>query len=185
MYASTAAVVLGLGKVHAAYIGHYDLTGSARFSWALAYVALLCASAYGVGLPELPRNPLQAIVSGAVASFGAAVGISLLQLVTGDALLPRFVVLCSAIAVVPAHAACSALSARHGRRADVERGPVHRGVPGRLRRAVVAQGRRAHPQAHAPARRGAVDIAVALPSLALLARVTPRRSATSLAGCHK
>ncbi len=116
MYAVTAAIVLGFGKVHAAQIGHYDFTGSARFSWAIAYIALLCASAYGVGLPELPRNFFQAVVSGAGASFGAAVGISLLQLGTGDALLPRFVVFWSAIGVVPAYALCSALAARDQRR---------------------------------------------------------------------
>ena len=122
MYAGTVGIVLWLGKIHAAYIGEYDFTGSARFSWSIAYVALLCASAYSVGLPELPRSSRQALASGAVASFGAAVGISLLQLVTGDALLPRFVVLWSAVAVVPAYAACSALAARdHRRRAGRDR----------------------------------------------------------------
>ena len=122
MYSGTAAIVLGVGKVHAAQIGHYDFTGSARFSWSIAYIALLCASAYGVGLPELPRTPLQSVVSGTVAAFGAALGISLLQLVTGDALLPRFVVLWSAIAVVPAYAVCNAAAARdHRRRAGRDR----------------------------------------------------------------
>lgn len=116
MYVGTAAIVLGFAKVHAAYIGFYDFTGSARFAWAIAYIALLCAAAYGVGLPELPRTAWQAIVSGAVAAFGAGVGISLLQLVTGDALLPRFVVLWSAVGVLPAYALCNALAAHDRRR---------------------------------------------------------------------
>ena len=116
MYVGTAAIVLGLGKVHAAYIGGYDFTGSARFSWSIAYIALLCAAAYGLGLPELPGNAAQAVASGAAASVGAAVGISLLELVTGDALLPRFVVFWSAVAVVPSYAVCSALAARDHRR---------------------------------------------------------------------
>ena len=116
MYAGTAAIVLTLGKVHAAQIGEYDFTGSARFAWSMAYIALLCAAAYGVGLPELPRTAWQAILSGALAAFGAAVGISLFQLGTGDALLPRFVVLWSAVAVLPAYVVCNAMAARDRRR---------------------------------------------------------------------
>ena len=116
MYAGTAVIVLSLGKVHAAKIGHYDFTGSARFAWSIAYVALLCASAYGVGLPELPRGVLQALLSGAAAALGAAIGISLIQLATGDALLPRFVVFWAAIGVVPAYALCNAVAARDRRR---------------------------------------------------------------------
>ncbi|MGH9179336.1 MAG: hypothetical protein ACRD0N_12385, partial [Acidimicrobiales bacterium] len=116
MYLGTAGIVLGLGKVHAANIGHYDFTGSARFAWSLAYIALLGASAYGVGLPELPRTSLQAALSAAGAAFGAAMGISLLQLATGDALLPRFVVLASAVGLVPFYMVCSALAARDRRR---------------------------------------------------------------------
>ena len=116
MYVGTAGVVLGLGKVHAAKIGHYDFTGSARFAWSLAYIALLGASAYGVGLPELPRTSLHAALSAAGAAFGAAIGISLLQLATGDALLPRFVVLASAVGLVPFYMVCSALAARDRRR---------------------------------------------------------------------
>ena len=116
MYLGTAGVVLALGKVHAASIGHYDFTGSARFSWSIAYVALLCASAYGVGLPELPRTALQAGVSAAGATFGAATGVSLLQLATGDALLPRFVVLFAAVGLVPVYVVCSRLAAHDRRR---------------------------------------------------------------------
>ena len=122
MYVGTAVVVLGLGKLHAAYIGHYDFTGSARFAWSIAYVALLCSSAYGVGLPDVPRGTLQALVSGAAAALGAATGISLIQLATGDALLPRFVVLWSAVSLVPAYALCNALAERGDRRrADRDR----------------------------------------------------------------
>jgi hypothetical protein len=116
MYAGTAAVVLGLGKLHAANIGHYDFTGSARFSWAIAYIGLLCAAAYGVGLPELPATPLQAFVSGMAAGAGAAVGMSVIQLATGDALLPRYVVFLSAVAVLPVHLLSTALSAQATRR---------------------------------------------------------------------
>lgn len=122
MYLGTAGVVLAVGKVHAATIGHYDYTGSARFFWSIAYIALLCASAYGVGLPELPRATLHAAVTAAGAAFGAAIGVSMLQLVTGDALLPRFVVLSSALCLVPVYVVCSRLAVRDRRRsADRDR----------------------------------------------------------------
>ena len=116
MYIGTAVTVLLLGKLHAAEIGNYDFTGSARFAWSIAYIGILCAAAYGVGLPELPRTPWQAIVSGAGAATGAAVGISLFQLATGDALLPRFVVFSSALAVLPLYLICTAVSEQANRR---------------------------------------------------------------------
>ena len=116
MYLMTAAIVLGFGKVHAGLIGHYDFSGSARFAWALAYIALLCTTSYGVGLPELPRSLLHSLVAGATAAVAAATGISLVQLVVGDALLPRFVVFSSAICALPAYTFCNKLSATGERR---------------------------------------------------------------------
>ena len=41
---STVAVVFGLAKAHAALIGHYDFTNSARFVWSIGYAALLFLS---------------------------------------------------------------------------------------------------------------------------------------------
>ena len=66
-----------------------------------------------MGLPELPRSP-QAAAGRARwrASAGAASAISLVQLVVGDALLPRFVVFGSAILLVPWYLVCAALGAR-------------------------------------------------------------------------
>lgn len=118
MYLGTAAIVLALGKFHAVAIGTYDFTGSARFAWSIAYIVLLCVSAYGVGLPELPRSAWQAVVSGAAAALGAGIGVSLLQLATGDALLPRFVVLSAAMAVIPTYALCNAVAAKDRRRQE-------------------------------------------------------------------
>ncbi|TMK37958.1 MAG: hypothetical protein E6G66_19195, partial [Actinobacteria bacterium] len=93
LYAGCAAVVLGLGKYHAARIGHYDYTGSSRFAWSFAYIALLALTAYGLGLPDLARSRRTAAISALGSTAGAAVGVSLLQLVVGSSLLPRFVVL--------------------------------------------------------------------------------------------
>ncbi|MDQ1401868.1 MAG: hypothetical protein QOG03_184, partial [Actinomycetota bacterium] len=99
MYLGTALIVLGLGKIHAEFIGRYDFTGSVRFAWSLAYIGVLCVVAYGIGLPDLPRTDRSAIASSLAAAAGGAVGISLLQLFTGDALLPRFVVFGAALSL--------------------------------------------------------------------------------------
>jgi len=63
LYLGAAGVVLGLGKYHAAYIGHYDFTNSFRFAWSLFYIVLLCLAAYAVGLPDLTRGSRSAVVS--------------------------------------------------------------------------------------------------------------------------
>jgi lipopolysaccharide/colanic/teichoic acid biosynthesis glycosyltransferase len=119
LYLGIAGIVLGLSKIHAAYVANppYVFHGSSRFAWALAYILLLGLAAYGLGLPELPRSPRQALTSSVAASLTGAVGISLVQLVVGDALLPRFVVFGSAVLLVPWYLVCVALSADAGIRA--------------------------------------------------------------------
>jgi lipopolysaccharide/colanic/teichoic acid biosynthesis glycosyltransferase len=116
LYAGILAIVFGLAKLHAAVVAEeeYDLTGSFRFGWTIAYVVLLLAAAYGAGLPELPRARRQALTSAVAAPAAAAAGVSLVQLLTGDALLPRFVVFGSAVLVVPWALVCVALA--HGGR---------------------------------------------------------------------
>ncbi|MFN8036519.1 MAG: sugar transferase [Acidimicrobiia bacterium] len=99
MYLGIAAAVLGLSKVHAQVHG-YDYTQSFRFGWSLAYIALLGVTAYAVGLPEISRRNSAALTSLAAAG-GAATLISLVQLLVGDELLPRFVVLGAAAVLVP------------------------------------------------------------------------------------
>src|SRR5262249_42750165 len=94
LFVGILVAVFGLAKVHARYVSvpPYDFTGSFRFSWTIAYVVLLCIAVYGAGLPDLPRTPRQAVTSSVVAPLAAALGISVVELLTGDALLPRFVV---------------------------------------------------------------------------------------------
>jgi exopolysaccharide biosynthesis polyprenyl glycosylphosphotransferase len=119
LYLGIVAVVLALSKIHARYIANppYVFHGSFRFAWAIAYIGLLCLAAYGLGLPELPRNPRQALVTAIAAAVAGALGISLVQLVAGDALLPRFVVFGSAILLVPWYLVCAALATDGGARA--------------------------------------------------------------------
>lgn len=110
LYIGTAVVVLGLGKIHAAAIGHYDFTGSSRFGWSLGYIVILSAAAYGVGLPDLARGR-SAWWASAAATFSAALGISLVQLAAGSQLLPRFVVGAAVLVLIPSYRLCSAVAA--------------------------------------------------------------------------
>ena len=100
-------VVGGLSKVHAAWVADppYDYTGSTRFAWSLAYVVALTVLVYGAGLPEVPRSFKHALATAGAASVGAALTVSAVQLLVGDALLPRFVVFGAALILVPIEAA--------------------------------------------------------------------------------
>ena len=87
----------------------YSYTGTFRFGWSLLYIAVLCVTGYGFGLPDQVRTPRQALVAALGAAASGAVVISLVQLATGDALLPRFVVFGSALLVVPWYLVCAAV----------------------------------------------------------------------------
>ena len=69
-----------------------------------------CLAAYSVGLPEQPRTRRAPLVAALVATATAALAISVVQLFVGDALLPRFVVLGSAVVLVPWFVLCAALA---------------------------------------------------------------------------
>jgi lipopolysaccharide/colanic/teichoic acid biosynthesis glycosyltransferase len=121
LYLGIAAVILGLSKYHAAYVGDYDFTGSFRFAWALTYIGLHCVTAYGIGLPDIPRTSKLILASSVLASVCAAAAMSLVQLVVGDALLPRFVVFGAMVAVVPVHLFAVALVRGAGMREPTDR----------------------------------------------------------------
>lgn len=96
----TLACVLGLGAAHA--LAHdYAFTGSSRFAWSLGYVAALGVAAYGFGLPDVPRTRRRAVLAALGAVAVATASISVIQLVVGDALLPRAVVFGAALVLVP------------------------------------------------------------------------------------
>jgi exopolysaccharide biosynthesis polyprenyl glycosylphosphotransferase len=106
LYAGTVVAVIGFSKFHAHAHG-YDFTESSRFLWALAYVALLGITAYGVGLPDATRTRRSAIVGSLLAVGTAVAGISLVQLAGGAALLPRAVVFGAAVTLVPWYVLCA------------------------------------------------------------------------------
>src|SRR5690349_16949015 len=115
-YGGCAVAVLLLSQVHAQYVAErsYSFTGSFRFSWALGYILFLGIATYAVGLPDQPRNKRQAAWLAIIASAIAALGISIPQLLLGDALLPRFVVFGAALLLIPWQVAVNGLS-RDGR----------------------------------------------------------------------
>jgi lipopolysaccharide/colanic/teichoic acid biosynthesis glycosyltransferase len=120
--AGTAAAVLGLSKAHA--VAHaYDYTASFRFSWSLAYIGLLVLAAYGAGLPDLPRTRRSAVLAALGSTAAAAGAISVVQLLVGSAVLPRFVVFGAAALLVPFAVLCAAI-AQDGHSRDGQRDRV-------------------------------------------------------------
>jgi len=114
LYGGIVAAVVGLSTYHARVVADppYSYTGTFRFGWSLLYIGVLVVTAYGLGLPELPRTAGRALVTAVGAAVSGAVVISILQLVTGDALLPRFVVVGSAVLLMPWYLFCTALAVR-------------------------------------------------------------------------
>jgi len=112
MYAGIVVIVAASSKVHAAYVANppYDFTGSFRFAWALTFIGMSAVAAYGVGLPDLPRSVRSTAVTAIVGSLLASLAMSVLQLLVGDALLPRFVVASSALLFVPWYMVCTAIA---------------------------------------------------------------------------
>jgi lipopolysaccharide/colanic/teichoic acid biosynthesis glycosyltransferase len=114
--------VLTLGQLHALRHG-YPYVGETRLTWSLAYAAGLCLGAYAVGLPDLPRTRRSRWLSAAAAIALVALGISVLQLLLGTLLLPRFVLFGSAALLLPGYTLCATV-ASDGRRLDEERDRV-------------------------------------------------------------
>jgi lipopolysaccharide/colanic/teichoic acid biosynthesis glycosyltransferase len=122
LYGGTFAIVLGMARYHAQFIGHYTFHTSERVPWTVAYALALCLAAYGVGLPDLARRrgAWAPAIGAAAASAGA---ISLVQLGLGSLLLPRFVVFSSALLACPWFATCVGI-ANVGRNRKEERDRV-------------------------------------------------------------
>ncbi len=112
LYGGIVVAVAGLSMVHARLIAEpaYSYTGTFRFGWSLLYIGLLVVTAYGLGLPDVPRSPRSALVTSLGAAFAGALAMSVVQLFVGDALLPRFVVFGSAIVLVPWYLLCAGLA---------------------------------------------------------------------------
>jgi lipopolysaccharide/colanic/teichoic acid biosynthesis glycosyltransferase len=115
----TATVVLALSKAHATQNG-YDYSSSPRLAWSFAFIVLLVLAAYAAGIPDLTGTRRAAVLATLGSTFSAGVGISLLQLLVGSALLPRFVVFGAPAVLLPLYLLASAF-ASDGRRRDARR----------------------------------------------------------------
>ena len=107
-----AVVVLSIYHARRIAVPAYSVTGTSRFIWMIGYIALISLATYAVGLPDQPRNKRQAAWLALLATAVGAIGISLVQLLTGDALLPRFVVFGTALVNVPIQVTVNAMSRR-------------------------------------------------------------------------
>jgi lipopolysaccharide/colanic/teichoic acid biosynthesis glycosyltransferase len=125
LYSGIVVTVVGLSVYHARVIADppYPFAGTFRFGWSVFYIASLVATAYGLGLPELPRSAGRALATSAMAAPSGAVAVSVIQFLTGDALLPRFVVFGSAILLIPWYLLCAGISVG-GRQRGAERDRV-------------------------------------------------------------
>jgi lipopolysaccharide/colanic/teichoic acid biosynthesis glycosyltransferase len=117
VFAVTLGVVVGLGELHAHLIGDYQFLSGGRGPWDAVYVIVLALAAYGAGMPDVPRTVLGAWVSASLAVATAAVAVSLIQLVIGSGVLPRFVIFGAVVILVPSYAMLSVAS-EHIRRHD-------------------------------------------------------------------
>jgi lipopolysaccharide/colanic/teichoic acid biosynthesis glycosyltransferase len=115
-FLGSALAVAALAKYHAVGNG-YDYTTSSRFAWTIAYTMLLWLAAYGAGVPDV-RGRRRAVAAAVAAPSIAAVGISVVQLFVGDALLPRFVVFGAVVALVPWYLLCIAAASGGRLRAE-------------------------------------------------------------------
>jgi lipopolysaccharide/colanic/teichoic acid biosynthesis glycosyltransferase len=122
LYGGTVCIVVALGRYHAQFVGHYYFHSAQRLPWNLAFAALLCLSAYGMGLPDLDRRR-SAWGPALAAGVSAALAISVVQVALGSLLLPRFVVFSSVAVAVPWFAACVGI-ADVGRSRDEDRDRV-------------------------------------------------------------
>ena len=107
----TVAALYGLAWAHAVGWASepYGVTSTFRFPWTLAFAVFLLVAAYGVGLPDVPRTRKGAVLAASVAYIAALVGVSLGQLVLGQPLLPRSVLLGAGVFFVPFATLCSGL----------------------------------------------------------------------------
>jgi lipopolysaccharide/colanic/teichoic acid biosynthesis glycosyltransferase len=81
---------LVLAKIHAKYVGSYDLSSSSRLGWIVAYSLMCYSVAYAFGLPDqrLWSSRIRASLAAAITS---TLLISFVQVIIGQIFLPRFV----------------------------------------------------------------------------------------------
>jgi lipopolysaccharide/colanic/teichoic acid biosynthesis glycosyltransferase len=116
----TIGVVVAFGEIHAHVIARhpYPFTGTSRFVWLVVYTALILVATYAAGAFDAGRTVGSAAVRSVLALGAAALSVSLLTLVVGTPLLPRFVVLGSAGTLLPLWVLAGGASTRSRRRRE-------------------------------------------------------------------
>lgn len=130
-YLGVPAIVLALHQLHASVVAvpRYDLASVGQFGWDALYTGLIALAAYALGLPEQPRNLTSAMLRSATAGALGALSISVIQLLLGSRVLPRFTILGAVLLLVPWGAFCNwlvggrAFAASAGTRVLVVGGP--------------------------------------------------------------
>lgn len=110
--------MVSIGEVHAHLIGHYRFTELPRFAWLVVFVALLLVSCYAAGLPEQAQRFSSGLVRAFAATVLSAGAVSVMALVVGSPLLPRFVVFLSVAVLTPLVALASRAASGSERRRD-------------------------------------------------------------------
>lgn len=93
------AGVVALAGLHATRLAPvpYPLVGSFQLTWSLVLAGLLLVTGYTIGLPELPRNRTEVVLSSAGVVSASLLAVSVSQLALGSQLLPRSVLLLVAV----------------------------------------------------------------------------------------
>ena len=114
----TLVVVIATEAVHSHYVARhvYPLTEEPRFRWILFFIALIWATSYAAGLPDIAGRGSRRFARAFVALAAADVIVSVLQLFTGAQLLPRFVVFVGSAILVPVFVLVSGVSSATNRR---------------------------------------------------------------------
>ncbi len=116
MVLGTLSAVFGMAKLHA--LTHvYLFTASDRLLWAFAYVGVMLVAAYATGLPSLSPSRNKLLVAAGAAGLGATL-MSLVTLVAGGQLLPRFVIFGAAAVATPWYVLCAVVAEGGRQRAE-------------------------------------------------------------------
>lgn len=116
MYSGALLVVFGLGLLHASNHG-YEFASSSRVMLSILYASLLTVAGYSAGLPEATRTLSGAYISSALAAVAAIAFMSVIQLALAEFLLPRTVLLGSAVTVTGWFGFCSGAAIEARKRA--------------------------------------------------------------------
>lgn len=108
-YVGIPTIVLALHQLHASFVAvpRYDLASVGQFGWDALYTGIIALAAYALGLPEQPKNLVSAMLRSAMAGALGALVISVVQLLLGSRVLPRFTILGAVLLLVPWGALCN------------------------------------------------------------------------------